>query len=86
LRASGEEMLMAENNEEILSMLMSEISNVHRKIELLEHSVDAFSKTVQENNRMLSSLMSTLEQMGMLSQPYVKSAGKGEKSSDRAYY
>jgi peptidoglycan hydrolase CwlO-like protein len=79
-------MLMTENNEEILSMLRSEISNIHRKIEALEHSVDSFSKTVQENNRMLTSLMSTLQQMGVLSQPYVKSAEKGEKSADRAYY
>ena len=77
---------MAENNEEIMSMLRSEISNIYRKIEALENSVDSFSKTVQENNRMLTSLVYTLQQTGVLSQPYVKSEEKGDKPADRAYY
>lgn len=69
----------------ILEMLKNELVNLQRKIASLEEKMDILDRKVEESHMMLTSMMETMQQLGVVSQPYRKTDTKDKKPSDSAY-
>ncbi len=69
-----------------LEILKGQIELLMRKLDSSESGITAVLKKEEENNRILTSLMETLQQMGLLSQPYKKAEQKSHNGEDRAYW
>ncbi len=71
--------------DQVLEMLRNEIADLQRKMSSVEQKLDAVQNSINENHSMLSSVIETMQQLGVVSQPYRK-AGSAERSlNDRAY-
>lgn len=79
---------MAEDSESRHTMegMRKQLELMMSKVESAEGQIAALMKMEEENNRMLTTLMETLQQMGLVSQPYRKSEQKARKEEDRAYW
>ena len=74
-----------DESDPILQMLRNEIVDLQRRISSIEEKLDAIGSKTDENHRMLSSLTETLQQLGVVSQPYRKSSVAEHTINDRAY-
>lgn len=78
---------MADDSEsgQTIDSMRKQLELVMSKLEAAESQISALIKKEEENNRMLSTMMETLQQMGLVSQPYKKTEQKTGKDEDRAY-
>jgi cell division septum initiation protein DivIVA len=69
----------------ILEMLKDELVNLQRKMSSFEEKMDILDRKVEESHKMLTSMMETMQQLGVVSQPYRKTDIKDKKPNDSAY-
>ena len=74
-----------DESDPILRALKDEIVNLQRKVSLFEEKLDAIGSKADENHKMLTTLIETMQQLGVVSQPYRKSGGAERTTNDRAY-
>ena len=71
---------------ETLEIMKAQLELILKRIDSAESKISVIMKREEENSRMLTSVMETMAQMGLVAQPYRKSEQKGGKGEDRAYW
>lgn len=69
-----------------IEVMKAQLELMLKRIDSAESKISVLMKQVEENNKMLSAMMETMQQMGLLAQPYRKSEQKADSGSDRAYW
>lgn len=68
-----------------LEIIKGQLEIVLKRLDAAESRLETIMKREEETGRMLSGIMETMQQMGVLSQPYRKEE-KGSRTEDRAYW
>lgn len=79
-------MAPAPDTAETLEIMKGQLDLILKRIDSAESKISVLMKREEENNRMLTSVMETMAQMGLVAQPYKKSEQRGGKGEDRAYW
>ncbi len=74
-----------DEQDQVLEMLRNEIADLQRKMTSVEQKLDAIRNSINENHSMLSSVIETMQQLGVVSQPYSKASSADRSLNDRAY-
>lgn len=68
-----------------LEVVKAQLELILKRLDSAESKITAIMQKEEENNKMLTSFMDAMQQMGLLSQPYRKSDKHGTKAEDSAY-
>ncbi len=70
---------------DVLEIIKGQLEIVLKRLDAAESRLETIVKREEETGRMLSGIMETMQQMGVLSQPYRKEE-KGSRTEDGAYW
>ncbi len=69
-----------------LAIMKAQLELILKRLDSAEEKIAAMVKRTEENSRMLSSIVETMQQMGIVAQPYRKTEQKSSAGDDRAYW
>lgn len=80
------QMVSGQDASDALEIMKGQLELILKRLDSAEAKIASIIKKADENGKMLSSMMETMQQMGLVAQPYRKSDSKSSAGEDRAYW
>ncbi len=80
------QMVSGQDASDAIEIMKGQLELVLKRLDSAEAKIASIMKKADENGKMLSSMMETMQQMGLVTQPYRKSDSKSGAGEDRAYW
>jgi predicted transcriptional regulator len=79
-------MVSGQDDSDAIEIMKGQLELILKRLDSAEAKIASIMKKADENGKMLTSIMETMQQMGLVTQPYRKSDNKSGAGDDRAYW
>ncbi len=80
------QMVSGQDDSDEIEIMKGQLELILKRLDSAEAKIASIMKKADENGKMLTSIMETMQQMGLITQPYRKSDNKSGAGEDRAYW